>query len=118
MIRINECGEPLVRIEKNMPFAIEERWNPNGVWLRKTVLDLLVEAKKNLPRGISFIIHSGWRSVDEQKQTFEETKSYLSRINPKVSKEKLLEMTKQYVHPYQGKKASGHLTGGAVDLRI
>ncbi len=87
-------------------------------YLRKTVAKMVCEAKKNLPKGMTFIIRDAWRPQYVQKEIFTEFIKMFQNKYPSWPKEKIIKEAKKYVAPAQGKNVSGHMTGGAVDLRI
>jgi len=109
MIKIKKCGEPLVDIKKFCPDLViaPNLEKENRAFLRKTVIKMICRAKKRLPEGMTFIIESAWRPQELQKKIFQ---NFVKRSSIKEAK--------KYVAPYRGKYVSGHMTGGAVDLRL
>ncbi len=109
MIKIKDCGEPLIDIKKLCPdlvIAPKIKKEKRAI-LRKTAAEMVCQAKKHLPKDTTFIIGSAWRPQHVQKKIFQD---FIKRSTIKEAE--------KYVAPYKGKYASGHMTGGAVDLRL
>lgn len=107
MVKIKECGEPLVGIKKACPGLVINPEIKKRAFLRKTVVRMLCRAKNYLPEGMTFIIESAWRSQSSQEKIFQ---NFVKRAGIKEAK--------KYVAPFKGKYLSGHMAGGAVDLRL
>jgi len=123
MIPIRECGEPLVDLRKACPGVVidlgRERMEKEGTaYLRKTVAEMINEALWHLPQGMTFIIRDAWRPQKVQKDIFELFVGRFSERNPNKSKEEIVKDVGAFVAPFEGPEVSGHLTGGAVDLRL
>jgi len=123
MITIKECGEPLVDIKRLCPDLIidinkERMKKEKTAYLRKTVAEMICLAKKELPKGMTFVIRDSWRPQYVQKEIFEWFINRFSKKYPNWSKNKIVKEVKKYVAPSEGKWASGHMTGAAVDLRL
>ena len=96
------------------------KYSTNKCYLRKEVLDLLLEAKKLLPEGYNFKIYDGYRSIKLQEELYY---FYYNKIIKKFNLESLSKKEKEsFVNKYVAfpKKnnlyAPAHTTGGAVDL--
>lgn len=109
MIKIKECGEPLVDIKKLCPDLVIARRikKEKRAFLRKTIVKMVCQAKSHLPKGMTFIIGDAWRPQYVQEEIFQ---GFVGRFSIKEAK--------KYVAPSKGKHVSGHMTGGAVDLRL
>ena len=109
MIKVKECGEPLVDIKKLCPDLVIARRikKERRAFLRKTIVRMVCQAKSHLPRGMTFVIESAWRSQYLQEKIFQA-----------FAKSFTIKEAEKYVAPFKGKYASGHMTGGAVDLRL
>lgn len=79
---------------------------------------MLCRAKRMLPRGTTFIIGSAWRSARAQKEAFAQFVKGAAKKRPGVPKSRILREAREYVAPWKGPRVSGHMTGGAVDLRL
>jgi len=123
MIKIKECYEPLVDIKKLCPDLIidigpRKTKKEQKAYFRKTVAKMICRAKKELPKGMTFIIGDAWRSQYVQEEIMEGFIKRFSKKYPNCSKAKVIQEVNKFVAPSNGKYASGHMTGGAVDLRL
>lgn len=123
MIIIKDNREPLVDIRKACPDILiggisKKILKKYGALVRKGVAEKLNKAQKNLPKGMRLIVDSAWRPAWYQKEIFEDFLKRLSKLHPKWNRKRILKEVNQYVAPWKGKYASGHMTGGAVDVRI
>lgn len=112
MIKIKDCGEPLVDIKKLCPDLVIDLGSSRTrkektAYLRKTVAEMVCRARSYLPKDMTFIIGDAWRPQYVQEEIFQ-----------RFAKRLTIKEAKKYVAPYKGKHASGHMTGGAVDLRL
>ncbi len=110
MIKIKECGEPLVDIKKLCPdlvIDLDPRRTKKTAYLRKAVAEMVCRAKSHLPEGMTFVINDAWRPQYVQEKIFQ---GFAKRFTVKEAE--------KYVAPFKGKYVSGHMTGGAVDLRL
>lgn len=87
-------------------------------YLRKTVAEMVCQAKSHLPEGMTFIIGDAWRLQYIQEEIFQWFVKDFIKKYPSWSKSKIIKEAEKYVAPFEGKYASGHMTGGAVDLRL
>ena len=87
-------------------------------FVRETVAKMLAQAQKHLPRGWNFVIRDAWRPRYVQVYTFYYFIKMFKAKNPNWSEGRVLEEVDKYVADWRGDKASGHMTGGAVDLRL
>ncbi|MFA5967622.1 MAG: M15 family metallopeptidase [Patescibacteria group bacterium] len=123
MITIRECGEPLVDLKKTCPGVVirlgkKRLRREKTAYLRKTVANMLHKAQGYLPQGVNFTIGDAWRPQYIQEEIFDEFIARFSKTHPKWSKQRVLQEVNKYVADSKGKWASGHMTGGAVDLRL
>ncbi|MDO8669661.1 MAG: M15 family metallopeptidase [Candidatus Buchananbacteria bacterium] len=122
-IKIVECGEPLVNIKKYCPKIVIELdkyriKSEKNVYLRKTVAQMINCALTYLPDDMTFIIRDAWRPQSVQENIFQNFFKHFSKKYPTWSKARIIREISKYVAPARGKSASGHMTGGAVDLRL
>ena len=121
MINIKECNEPLVDLKKICPkvkIDLGKQRIKERAYLRKTVAEMIQQAEKELPEGVTFIVGDAWRPQHIQEEI---RKSFIKRFcakHPNWPKTKITKEVEKYVAPQNGKYASGHMTGGAVDLRL
>jgi D-alanyl-D-alanine dipeptidase len=123
MIRIRECGEPLVDLRKVCPGVVidlgEERMEKEKTaYLRKSVAEMINRACWELPKGMTFIIRDAWRPRHVQKDIFDAFMDRFQSRDPERPVEEIREEVETFVAPYEGPNVSGHMTGGAVDLRL
>lgn len=123
MIKIKECNEPLVDIKKLCPDLVidlgkQRMKKEKTAYLRKTVVEIIYCAKKELPKGMTFIIGDAWRPQYVQQEIMKRFTKRFSKKYPNWPKVKIIKEVEKYVAPSDGKYASGHMTGGAVDLRL
>lgn len=87
-------------------------------YLRKAVLQKLVDASRLLPDDVYFVVLDGWRSYETQLSIYEQTKIALQEEG--FEGEALTEELFKYVAtPSEDiSKPSPHLTGGAIDLTL
>jgi D-alanyl-D-alanine dipeptidase len=123
MAIIKECGEKLVDIKKHCPritirFSSTEMEKFGKAYVRKTVAEKLCEAQKLLPDGMMFVIRDAWRPSYIQKAHFKFLTKYFTKKHPSWSELKISKEVEKYVNNKKGKYASGHMAGGAVDIRL
>lgn len=119
MIKIEECGEPLVDLKKICPELIIRLGKKNEIaYVRQTIALKIKKALSFLPKGTTFIIRSAWRSPKTQEETFKSFVRKAKKNFPKASNKQIIRIAQKYVAPFKGKYTSGHLTGGAIDLRL
>ena len=98
--------------------ASRENEREKTAYLRRSVAKILNEAVRRLPKGMTFVINDAWRPKyvqDEIKKRFIE---HFGKKNPNWSDARVLREVNKFVAASSGKLASGHMTGGAVDLRL
>lgn len=122
MIKIRDNGEKLVDIRKKCPGIICDlhcvKLYNRKPQVRETVARMLNRAKSNLPSGMTFIIGDAYRTRKMQKRVFRKRFRKMQKQYPQWSKKRALSETKKYIMPFQGKRVSGHIFGGAVDIRL
>ncbi len=123
MINIKECNEPLVNIRKLCPnikinLGMRRMKKEKTAYLRKTVAEMIWRAEKELPEGITFIISDAWRPQYVQEKIMKWFTERFAIKYPNWSRNRIVKEVEKYVASSKGKYASGHLTGGAVDLRL
>ena len=119
MIYIKDNRESLVDIKKACPaIAVKLHTGEKKAFLRKSVAKRLCQAKSYLPKGYTFIINDAWRSAKTQQKIYNKFLNHFTKKYPKWPKAKIVREVKKYVAPFEGERVSGHLTGGAIDLRL
>lgn len=128
-IRIDECNEPLVSLRdlRDDRIRVRPEYFSQGIsgalddcYVREGVAMRLVEATKNLPRGIGLLVLDGWRPVSVQQALFDKYLALLASTNPEWSPSKLETEAQRYVSFPSDRldRPSPHLTGGSVDLTL
>ena len=85
--------------------------------LRGKVAEMLNNAEKCLPEGISFIVSDGWRSIQVQERYHNQFKRKLKRENPDWKEGKVARETTRLC-PLPSLEKTGHASGGAVDIEL
>lgn len=112
-------AEPLVDIKQmgaNLFFG-DRLKDKNQVLLRKSVAEKVVAASEKLPDGVFFIIYDAYRSLDQQKQSWDKKYKYFKDLYPTESEDQIIKRTRAVVaDPRAGH--GGHQTGGAIDIGL
>lgn len=128
-VPIVECGEKLIPLG-NLPekyFVLDLKYYRQGIpgavpegYARTKVVDLLVEAAENLPRGYKFLIWDAWRPIEVQAFLFNNYLAELTLKNPGLDIGQLKKLARQFVSlpSKDSKKPSPHNTGGAIDISL
>ncbi|MZI92750.1 D-alanyl-D-alanine dipeptidase [Vibrio sp. CAIM 722] len=128
-IIIDDCGEPLVPASMSSIIKTYPIYYKMGVghavpecFVRRTVLDKLVEAAKQLPTGIHLVILDGWRPYAVQQVLYDTVYEYF-RTAPEhqgSGMDTLVALTRNIASPARTDPTcpSPHLTGGAVDVTL
>jgi D-alanyl-D-alanine dipeptidase len=122
-IRIIDKQEPLVDVKKYCSGIVidigKERLKiEKTAYLRRSVAKMLGFAKRALPDGMNFIIGDAWRPPYIQTKIYFGFIERFGKKHPNWDRKKILEEVNKYVAPSKGIDASGHMSGGAIDLRI
>lgn len=118
---IKDNEEPLVDLKKECPALLfdldKDRIKvEKSAFARATVAKMLNNAIKFLPPKMTFKLEDAWRPQHIQDKYFNWYLSFFGKKYPSWNKMKLINEVQKYVHPSKGKYASGHLTGGALDI--
>ena len=94
--------------------------NTDYTKMRKTVYEKLKQAQSLLPKGLHFCLYEGYRSLDLQKQLFDEQYQSNQRLHPDWSAHELFSETIKLISPMINEDGSTnippHATGGAIDV--
>ena len=123
MIKTKECGEPLIDIKKVCPMVVvclgkDSFGRERKAFFRESVARMICDAKKMLPNDMTFIIRDAWRPQSLQKEIFAQFIDDFSKKYPNWTRDRIINEVNKYVAPFEGRYVSGHMTGGAVDLRL
>jgi len=122
-IKVVDNGEPLVSIADRCPdIRLQPEPNDLGIpplpYLRETVVEMLLDARRLLPGRYDFFVTSAYRAPEHQATIYEWVYEKFKADNPHWPKNILRRETNRYVHPPDIPTPPGHSTGGAVDLTI
>jgi D-alanyl-D-alanine dipeptidase len=111
---IDECGEPLVRLEEGPRIRLLNLYRRDGwagtsddVWLRAEVADRLAAAAASLPDGWGLAVFDGWRSPTTVRALYEHFYGPGSTLPPGF-----------LADPDDADTVPPHTTGGAVDVTL
>lgn len=125
----NFIDEDLVEIPNNIGIIIDMQYPKLGMnfainkcLIRKEVLNMLIEAKKKLPEGITLKIWDAYRPLSLQKELFYKYKNKIIKdFNlDNLSENEQNEIIKKYVSlPIEDENIPPlHTTGGAIDVTL
>ena len=117
-IQIADNHEPLVKVRDYCPKVVIDVRFGREAYLRKTIAEMLHKASKYLPEGIQFILHDAWRPKKIQDRLRVNFEKRLRAMHPELSGRAFEDQLDKYVAPSSGYWASGHMCGGAVDIRL
>lgn len=123
IIQIRESNELMVDLKRACLGIFIDFWKSRlkkekTVYLRKSVAEKLNLAKNFLPKNMTFIIGDAWRPKHIQEKILKRFYHKFKRKHPEWSEKRIIKEVNQYAAPAAGNVVSGHMTGGAVDLRI
>ncbi len=125
-IPIKECGEPFLDLQKeirsrNLTAVFNDQLTSLGTdrwwWIRQSLLEPIIQiihalARKNLVIKFEYV----FRTLEEQRQLFEDSVKQTLRKYPKLDKQTILDIAGIYVACTPG--TSAHLSGAAVDITL
>ncbi|WP_432014113.1 M15 family metallopeptidase [Streptomyces cucumeris] len=118
-VPVRECGERLVDLRRHSPLLIDERKAEDSAGafahLREGVLDRLLKAQEQLPRGLRLLFVEGYRPPSLQRRYFDEYASELRAGHPDWSAARIHSAASRYVSPPE---IAPHSAGAAVDLTL
>jgi D-alanyl-D-alanine dipeptidase len=116
-ISIEENSEPMVELSNHAEIVLDGRKKrPNDFRVRETIFAKLVEAHKQLPSGMKFLVVESFRPLSLQKQYFDGYSDELKKLHPEWDKERIYAEASKYVAPPE--ITPPHSTGGAIDLTL
>lgn len=122
-VPIQENGEPLVDLLVQYPdiFVDQTREYAQDVsesisHVRKQVAERLKIAASKLPPGVQLKVIEGHRSLEAQRQIFDEVMEKVRKDHPDWNEEEVCVETSTFVAPPDN--TPPHSTGGAVDLTL
>ena len=115
-VRVNECVEKLVIVD-DKKIIIDKRMK-KPVYLRESVYSKLCKLDKTIKKdGYKIKLYDAYRSLDEQKKSWEKRIKETRKLYPDVSEDEVIRITTLKVaNPTDG--VGGHQTGGAIDITL
>ncbi len=96
--------------------------NTNYTYMRQTVYEKLKQAQTQLPPGLHFCLYEAYRSLELQKQIFEELYGHIQTRNPDYTADELFTETIHLASPVINRDGSvnipPHSTGAAIDVYL
>jgi D-alanyl-D-alanine dipeptidase len=111
-------GDPMVDLRNLPQLRLDGRSAGPGAayaWLRRGVVQRLLDAQRRLPFGLRLLVVEGYRPVHTQAAIFTGYRDELRDRHPDWSPERLHTETSKFVAPVD---VAPHATGGAVDLTL
>jgi D-alanyl-D-alanine dipeptidase len=106
---MRELGDPLCVLPASLTVGEEPISVREGVW------DRLLLVQKFLPPGYAVRVVDGYRSLDKQRQMWEDTLAYIRHEFPLLSLTECEQKTRKIIAQPRA-QGGGHQTGGAVDV--
>ncbi len=106
-IPVHENHDPLVRLDPD--------FGPARALVRRPLADRLLEARKELPRGVRLRVHEGHRSPADQLRIIDQYARKLRAAHPGIDADELHRLTSRWVSPLE---VAPHVAGAAVDLTL
>lgn len=118
-IKIEECGEELVRIDDNESIIIDERME-RPVYLRKGVYEKLKLFIENIKKdGFTVKLYDAYRTFEEQKKSWEERLKQTREEFPEYTEDEVRAATSLRVANVENiDNVGGHQTGSAIDITL
>lgn len=88
------------------------------IFVRKSVAEALLRAKKLLPQGYNFRVTDGYRSVEDQRRIIQICERNFKRKYPKNWYNMLIRYTGGYKVLKEKPSSMSHMGGGAVDIAL
>ncbi|MDH4467874.1 MAG: M15 family metallopeptidase [Bacteriovoracaceae bacterium] len=104
-----------VYYKQNIPGSI------STIFIRKFILQKLLEALELLPLDFGFVIFDGFRSRELQRGLYDSIYRSLKIKHPNLSENELAQETRKFVaHPHDPGhfEVPPHLSGGAIDIGL
>lgn len=118
-VPVRECGEQLVDVRRGGALLVDERKRQGSAGafahLREGVLDRLLTAQAQLPRGMRLLFVEGYRPPALQRHYFDEYAAELRAEHPYWAAERIRSAASRYVSP---PGIAPHRAGAAVDLTL
>jgi len=125
-IEIKENAEPIVDLINQNKIAYgpspEIPNNTDYTKMRKTVYEKLLEAQALLPKGVSFCLYEGYRSLTLQQTLFTNRLQLVQSLHSDWSQDQIFVEATKMVSPVVNRDKSRntppHSTGAAIDIYL
>lgn len=124
-IAIEETNEAVIELKNDLSSLILTKpiyyidnvpGATKAIYLRKGVINRLLDATKLLPKGYKFLVYDGLRSYETQMSLYED---FYRKVHENLGRLNDVDIEKYVSLPSRDLEApSPHLTGGSVDLTI
>lgn len=124
-----DLPEPLIIQDIENPAILTEINKSDGIFfnsrytsvriIRKYVYNLLLEARKSLPKGYNFIIYEAYRPMDAQIKLWDSVVLQKQKEFPEmdITSEEFISICNIYAaNPYR--QGSGHQSGASIDISL
>ena len=118
LIQEIEASVQMVEISQSDGIFFNDKYTKVRL-IRKYIYEMLLKAKKYLPKGYNFIVYEAYRPLTAQITLWEEIVKKESAKNPdiKVDSEEFIALCDKFVaNPYR--QGSGHQSGAAIDISL
>ncbi len=109
----------------NAPYHQPIPGAPNGVWVRKTVLEKLERINHRLAEiGLELYLLDGFRTIQCQQGIYNWMKATTEKAYPYYSQQQVKEHLRNFIsdpsnfNPLDSTTWTSHITGGAIDLTL
>lgn len=115
---ITENNEPLVKINESerLKLGIIQKEYKASFFARKTVAEKLLKVANSLPQGLILVLIEGYRSMQNQQESWDRAFFKLKTDNPNLSGEEIeakVRLVLAKPHPL-----ANHHCGGAIDVTL
>jgi D-alanyl-D-alanine dipeptidase len=117
-VACTDDGDPVIDLRDVPELRLDARAaDPDGAYayLRRAVVDRLLDAQRALPFGLRLLVVEGYRPLHTQASIFTGYRDELRGLHPDWPDERLHIETSKFVAPVD---VAPHITGGAVDLTL
>lgn len=124
IIQISDNGESLFEVPGDFlsdPMYFKQGLtDDDSMKLREGVIEKLLKAKKDLPKGWNFKIWDGYRPLSVQEKLYKDLWNVREKEHPDWDKARIKSEVEKFVAcpSFDPLRPSPHNTGGAVDLTI
>lgn len=118
LIQEIESQVQMVEISPNDGIFFNNRYTSVRI-IRQYIYEMLLKAKKHLPKGYNFVVYEAYRPLASQIALWDEIVAKESAKNPDMAtdSEEFIALCDKFVaNPYR--QGSGHQSGAAIDISL